>query len=228
MACIGCSSANSSPSCFYLHKLSARQYLSHTFSQEFHSFSKWGPFLLSLSLAGLAGLWFWALGGLSSTFCLRNSYAAFLFHVAETKLFQFILGRIHFTFSSSWKSQPGLPANGGISTSRDGTWHASMQEGPQNNLPSWSRSYEIVKVKGSKALLPVVEPRAEASQMWPFQASSPQYISFRSLSIVLPWKFSRFEWGQLFAIEVRIRTHTFQELEVCCFENRPTRRQTRV
>ena len=51
----------------------------------------------------------------------------------------------------------------GVDGVRDGTWHAFMQVGSENNLPSWSRSYEIVKAKGSKALLPVMEPRAEAS-----------------------------------------------------------------
>ena len=44
-----------------------------------------------------------------------------------------------------------------------------MQEGSQNNFPSWSRIYEIVKAEGSKVLLPVVEPRAEISHMWSFQ-----------------------------------------------------------
>ena len=43
---------------------------------------------------------------------------AFLFQVAETKLYQFILWTIHFTFFSSWKSQTGLPAKSGIPRSR--------------------------------------------------------------------------------------------------------------
>jgi hypothetical protein len=49
-----------------------------------------------------------------------------------------------------------------------------MQEDPQNNLPSWSRSCEIVKMKCTKVLLPVIERRAEASQMWLSQF--PRYI----------------------------------------------------
>ena len=48
-----------------------------------------------------------------------------------------------------------------------------MQE-PQNNFPNWSRSYEMVKAKDSKVMLPVVEPRAEASQMFLYQL--PRYI----------------------------------------------------
>ena len=84
---------------------------------------------------------------------------AFLFHVAETKLFQFILWRIPFTFSLV----EGLSANSGSRLCDVTVRDISMQGGPQNNFPSWSRIYEIVKVKGSKVLLPVVEPRAEAT-----------------------------------------------------------------
>jgi hypothetical protein len=43
---------NNYPSCFHLHKLLAKQFLSHTFGQEFQFFSKRG---LSLSFSGL---WF--------------------------------------------------------------------------------------------------------------------------------------------------------------------------
>ena len=55
-------------------------------------FSKWKPFLFSWSFVRLAELWFGVLRGLSSI-------PGVLFHVAETKLYQFILWSIHFTFS---------------------------------------------------------------------------------------------------------------------------------
>ena len=57
---------------------------------------------------------------------------------------------------------------------REGTWHASMRDSPQNNFPNSSRSYEIVKVKCSKVLSPVAESRPEASKMWLLQF--PRYI----------------------------------------------------
>ena len=118
-----------------------------------------------------ARFWFWDLGGFSLRLFICEMAMAALSHFAETKLYQFNLWRIHFTFLSGWKSQVGLPANT-VKTSmvwRDGTWHAYMQERPQNNLPSWSRSDEIMKVKDSKVFLPVVEPRSEAPQIWLFQ-----------------------------------------------------------
>ena len=97
-------------------------------------------------------------------------------------------------------------------------WHTSLQEGPQNNLFSWSRSGEIVKVKDSKVLLPVVEPRPEAPQIWLFQF--PRYNFPRHYCP--PWKFPRFEWNQLFTVEVPIWIHTFLVFEVCFKEDRPT------
>ena len=63
-----------------------------------------------------AGLWFRDLGGLSlRLFVYERAMAAFLFHVAESKFYHFILGRIHVTFFSSWKSHVSLlPNNSGI------------------------------------------------------------------------------------------------------------------
>jgi hypothetical protein len=43
-------------------------------------------------------------------FVCEIATAAFLFHIAEIKLYQIILWRIHFTLFPSWKSQAGLPA----------------------------------------------------------------------------------------------------------------------
>ena len=102
---------------------------------------------------------------------------------------------------------------------RDDTWHASMREGPKNILPSWSRSYEI----GSKVLLPVIEPRAEVSQVWLSQF--PRYILARHYRPTQDF-FFRFEWGRLFTIKVptRIHWHTFPEFEVYFKGDRATRR----
>ena len=102
---------NSSPSCFLLHRLSAKKCLSHTLSQEFQFFPSEGHFLFFCRLLSFA---FEAQEDSLRRFVCEIARAIFLFHVAETKLYQIILWRIRIIFFSSWKSQVGLPSISGI------------------------------------------------------------------------------------------------------------------
>ena len=92
--------------------------------------------------------------------------------------------------------------------------------GPQNNLPRWSRSYEMVKVKDSKVLLPVVEPRAEASQMWLFQF--PRYILPRCYRS--PMKFFTIWMRPIVYHRSSDKDPYLPVLEVYFEEDKPTRR----
>ena len=89
---------NSSPSRFCLQKLSAKQCLGHTFSQEFQIFAVFWAFWTLFLRPGRASL---------QLFVSEIAKAAFLFHVAE--FYQFILWRSTSPFSS-WESQEGLLA----------------------------------------------------------------------------------------------------------------------
>ena len=189
---------NGSLFCFHLHKLSSKQSLSHTFSRDFFS-SKWGvwgpllPIVVSRQALVLRPRRILSL----RLFNFEMAMAAFLFHVAETKLYRLLLWRWSALLFSLVRSQRLCLVILAYQNVDGVTWRYVTRiygaRGPRNNLPSWSRSYEQWKRKIQKHCCQLQNQELRHRRCG---HSSSQDIFFRGI-IVPPWKFLQFQWGQI-------------------------------